>query len=101
MADGFWGGGDRERTLSIMKDPTVGSFGALALLSLMLLKWVAILRLTEHGAFASLPLVCCLVGCRRCCWPHRFRMPGRKGERLQVLSGVLAELMQQWPWLSR
>jgi len=52
MADGFWGGGDRERTLSIMKDPTVGSFGALALLSLMLLKWVAILRLTEHGAFA-------------------------------------------------
>jgi len=31
MADGFWGGRDRARILSIMKDPNVGSFGALAL----------------------------------------------------------------------
>jgi len=51
MADGFWGGRDRARILSIMKDPNVGSFGALALFSLMLLKWVAVLRLAEHGAF--------------------------------------------------
>jgi len=53
MADGFWGGrGERERILSIMKGPAVGSFGALALVSLLMLKWVVVLRLLEDGAFA-------------------------------------------------
>ncbi|MBV5304314.1 MAG: adenosylcobinamide-GDP ribazoletransferase [Chlorobium sp.] len=54
MADGFWGGKTREAALRIMKDPNVGSFGALALSALLLLKWIAILKLLEKGAFSVL-----------------------------------------------
>ncbi len=51
MADGFWGGKSREAVLRIMKDPNVGSFGTIALCAVMLLKWIAILKLVELGAF--------------------------------------------------
>jgi adenosylcobinamide-GDP ribazoletransferase len=51
LADGFWGGKTREAALRIMKDPNVGSFGALALSGMMLLKWVAVLKLVALGAF--------------------------------------------------
>lgn len=51
MVDGFWGGKTREEALRIMKDPNVGSFGAIALSALMLLKWVTLLKLVGIGAF--------------------------------------------------
>ncbi len=51
MADGFWGGKTKEAALRIMKDPSVGSFGAIALSATMLLKWVALLKLVGFGAF--------------------------------------------------
>jgi adenosylcobinamide-GDP ribazoletransferase len=51
LADGFWGGKTREAILRIMKDSNVGSFGALALSGMMLLKWVAVLKLIENDAF--------------------------------------------------
>ena len=51
MADGFWGGRTRESALRIMKDPNVGSFGAIALSGMMLLKWIAIFKLVGLGAF--------------------------------------------------
>jgi len=51
MADGFWGGKSREAALKIMKDPNVGSFGAIALAALLLLKWIAVLKLIEQAAF--------------------------------------------------
>ena len=34
-----------------MKDPNVGSFGAIALFSVMLLKWIALFKLVGLGAF--------------------------------------------------
>lgn len=54
LADGFWGGRTRESALRIMKDPNVGSFGAIALSGMMLLKWIAILKLVDIGAFACI-----------------------------------------------
>ncbi len=51
MADGFWGGKTKESALRIMKDPNVGSFGAIALSGLMLLKWIALFKLITLGAF--------------------------------------------------
>ena len=51
LADGFWGGRTREAILRIMKDPNVGSFGAIALSAMMLLKWIALLKLVGLGAF--------------------------------------------------
>ena len=49
-ADGFWGARDREKTLAIMKDPRVGSFGALAIACVLLVKWVSLTRLVETGS---------------------------------------------------
>ena len=51
LADGFWGGKTKEAVLRIMKDPNVGSFGALALSGMMLVKWIAVLKLFSLGAF--------------------------------------------------
>lgn len=74
-ADAFGGGFDREQTLTIMKDPRIGVFGAIALILALLLKFEtlaalpagrvasalvaghAISRLAALGLLASLPYV--------------------------------------------
>jgi adenosylcobinamide-GDP ribazoletransferase len=48
--DGFWGGRDRDRRLSIMKDSRIGSYGALALILSVLLRWSALAALFGGGA---------------------------------------------------
>ncbi len=47
FADGFWGGHSRDRTLAIMKDSLLGTFGVTALILLLLGKWIALVRLLE------------------------------------------------------
>lgn len=46
-ADGFFGARERERTLSIMKDSFVGTFGVVALVLVLLMKWLSVARLIE------------------------------------------------------
>jgi adenosylcobinamide-GDP ribazoletransferase len=46
-ADGFGGRGDKQKTLAIMKDPRIGSFGVVAMVMALLIKWVALTRLVE------------------------------------------------------
>lgn len=46
-ADGFWGGYDRERVLSIMKDSLLGTFGVLALIVLILFKWILLVKIID------------------------------------------------------
>jgi adenosylcobinamide-GDP ribazoletransferase len=46
-ADGFWGGWTRERILAIMKDSSLGTFGTVALILIMLAKWSSIVALVE------------------------------------------------------
>lgn len=49
-ADGWLGGlGDKERTLSIMKDPVVGAAGAIALVCFLLLKFTVVTASLQHG----------------------------------------------------
>lgn len=43
--DGFGGGRDRERILSIMKESTIGAYGVIALILLFLLKFVLLLSI--------------------------------------------------------
>lgn len=45
MVDGFGGGWTRERTLEIMKDSRIGSYGAIALVLLLLGKFMALVEL--------------------------------------------------------
>ncbi len=51
MADGWLGGhGDRARALAIMKDSRLGTGGAVALVVLLLLKWLAVWQLLQQAA---------------------------------------------------
>lgn len=47
FADAFWGTHQREKTLAIMKDTFVGTFGIVALFLLLLIKWISLVRLIE------------------------------------------------------
>ena len=48
-ADGLMGGRDRDRRLEIMKDSRIGSYGALALLLVTLIRWSALTALIAAG----------------------------------------------------
>lgn len=48
-ADGFWGGFDREKRLAIMKDSQIGTYGTIALILSLLIRWSAIAALIEAG----------------------------------------------------
>ena len=54
LADGCFGGRNREVALRIMKDPNVGSFGSLALIGIMLFKFVCLLELARAGAYGMI-----------------------------------------------
>lgn len=51
--DGLWGGATRERRLEIMKDSRVGSYGVLALVLSMLLRWSALSALMADAGWAG------------------------------------------------
>ena len=55
-ADGLFGGKDKESALAIMKDSTVGAFGALALCLSVGIRWYAILLIFESGSVLG-PLI--------------------------------------------
>jgi adenosylcobinamide-GDP ribazoletransferase len=56
-ADAWLGGqGERERTLRIMKDPACGPAGVVALVLVLLAKWVALTELLDLGALTALGL---------------------------------------------
>lgn len=40
-ADGFWGGNDKARRLEIMRDSQIGTYGTLALIVVVMLRWSA------------------------------------------------------------
>src|SRR5579859_6137814 len=53
-ADGLLGGRDRERRLEIMRDPRVGSFGAIALVLVLLMDVAALASITPARALLGL-----------------------------------------------
>lgn len=50
-ADGFWGGWEPARRLEIMKDSQIGTYGVLALILSIGLRWLAIWMLIEDGTW--------------------------------------------------
>lgn len=61
-ADGFGGGQTRERTLEIMRDSLIGSYGAVALILLLILKIAAIAALIETSAAWQILIVAPALG---------------------------------------
>lgn len=60
-ADGLWGAWERERRLEIMKDSQIGSYGVIALVLSLLLRWLGLVALVESdmmiaGLVAALAL---------------------------------------------
>lgn len=52
--DGLWGGRDRERRLAIMKDSAIGSYGVIALVLSLGLRWVALATLLPLGGVLAI-----------------------------------------------
>ncbi|MBN2301273.1 MAG: adenosylcobinamide-GDP ribazoletransferase [Lentisphaerae bacterium] len=59
-ADGFWGGKDKESVLRIMKDPSVGAFGAIALICAILAQWACYVCLIETNSQVWIIAACVL-----------------------------------------
>ncbi len=75
--DGLFGGRDREQRLAIMRDTTTGSWGTIALVLVLLMKFALLVSLPEGGRFAALLLA-----------PI-------------VARGVIVGLMKTWPYARR
>ncbi len=60
VADGFFGGSTVEKRLRIMKDPAVGSFGAIGLILLFLFKWAVLVKLLAFGLYSWILYGCML-----------------------------------------
>lgn len=60
-ADGFWGGWDRARRLEIMKDSNIGTYGVLALVMLVVLRWYLLSLLIVAGPMIWPVLVAALM----------------------------------------
>ncbi|MEM8823478.1 MAG: adenosylcobinamide-GDP ribazoletransferase [Pseudomonadota bacterium] len=49
LADGFWGGFDKERRLEIMRDSRIGTYGVIALVLSLVARWALITAALENG----------------------------------------------------
>jgi len=58
FADGFGGRGDRIKTLAIMKDPHTGSFGVVAIVALLLVKWVSLAKCIGNDLSVIIIVAC-------------------------------------------
>ena len=65
VADGFGGGRDRARKLEIMRDSRIGSYGGLALILSLGLRWQAIAHLAADHPFMAISAVIALAVCSR------------------------------------
>ena len=106
-ADGFWGGFDTARRLEIMKDSQIGTYGVLALILGLGLRWMALAALFETAgpwflvalaalSRAAMPVVMhALPNARQAGLSHGVGRPGKRA----VTFGVLIALMISLPAL--
>ncbi|MCF6445171.1 adenosylcobinamide-GDP ribazoletransferase [Nereida sp. MMG025] len=105
-ADGFWGGYTVERRLAIMKDSQIGTYGVLALVLSVGLRWLAlgsllpdvnpILTLAAIGAIsrATLPTIMHSVqNARSSGLSHQVGRPERNATLVALAIGALASFM--------
>ncbi|MEO9459208.1 MAG: adenosylcobinamide-GDP ribazoletransferase [Lentilitoribacter sp.] len=65
-ADGFWGSSQKNKILTIMKDSRLGTYGTLALIFSILIKFVALSLILDHmGAFSAFIAILVASGCSR------------------------------------
>jgi adenosylcobinamide-GDP ribazoletransferase len=57
LADGFGGGAGIERKLEIMRDSRIGTYGVLALIVAVAVKWVAIVELASQSVWLAFAVI--------------------------------------------
>ncbi|MDG4649960.1 adenosylcobinamide-GDP ribazoletransferase [Roseibacterium sp. SDUM158017] len=85
-ADGFWGASRRERRLEILRDSRVGSYGVVALVMVLGMRWTAIATLFEGGA-ALAGMLAAAVLSRAAMAGVMAALPFARPDGLAVLSG--------------
>lgn len=95
VADGFGGGRTRARKLQIMRDSQIGSYGAIALVLSLGLRWQALTILIGQDAFAAVVAVIALsVASRAGLAAALFLMPAARpdglGKAAEAVDGVRA-----------
>ncbi|WP_210527886.1 adenosylcobinamide-GDP ribazoletransferase [Rubellimicrobium arenae] len=99
-ADGLWGGGTPDRRLAIMSDSRIGSYGALALMLGILIRWSALSGLLAGGhawgplvavgALSRWPMLAVLWALPPARDGGLSRLVGRPGTPTLVLAGLVA-----------
>ena len=89
-ADGFWGGSARERRLEIMKDSRIGSYGVIALVLALGLRWSALSLLLSAGQIFA-PLIAAAVLSRGAMTVLMAAMPNARGTGLSATVGRPAQ----------
>lgn len=85
-ADGFWGGWDMAKRLSIMKDSQVGTYGVIALVSSLFLRWYCITQMMETGVFLGGVLVAAVMSRGAMVWVM-YRLPHARKDGLAQQTG--------------
>ncbi|MDV7142794.1 adenosylcobinamide-GDP ribazoletransferase [Tropicimonas sp. TH_r6] len=100
-ADGLWGGWTKERRLEIMKDSRIGSYGVLAMVLSMGLRWSAIAALGSallpallaSALLSRAAIICLMAGLPNAREGGLSRAVGRPGAATVTLGVVLAVLL--------
>jgi adenosylcobinamide-GDP ribazoletransferase len=85
-ADGFWGGGTRERRLEILRDSRIGSYGVIALVLALGMRWAALALLFEAG-YAAAALIAAGMLSRAGMAALMWRLPFAREDGLAVRVG--------------
>ncbi|WP_276149603.1 MULTISPECIES: adenosylcobinamide-GDP ribazoletransferase [unclassified Sulfitobacter] len=85
-ADGFWGGWTRERRLAIMKDSQIGTYGVIALVVALALRWVAVVALLTAGGYL-MALACAAVMSRAAMVVVMYGLPAARPSGLSGNTG--------------
>jgi adenosylcobinamide-GDP ribazoletransferase len=100
-ADGFGGGSTRERVLDIMRDPRIGSFGAMALVLVLLTKFGALLELARaSAAYAALALVIAHAGSRGVALLVMARLPYARPDEDAAKARPVAQGVGPREWIT-
>ena len=86
-ADGFWGGHDRERRLEIMKDSRMGSYGTIALVLSLLIRWYLMTGIVAQGGWLG-PLLAVAMLSRAPMPLLMAALPNARGSGLSASMGV-------------
>ncbi|MCX7560888.1 adenosylcobinamide-GDP ribazoletransferase [Sulfitobacter sp. F26204] len=85
-ADGFWGGWTRTRRLEIMKDSLIGTYGVIALILGLGLKWLAMSALLDSGVLLAALLASAVIS-RAAMVGLMFALPNARRSGLSQQTG--------------